>query len=925
MVTNETNEIIVRGVRVHNLKNISLNIPRDKFIVVTGVSGSGKSSLAFDTLYAEGYRRYVESLSSYARQFLGRIKKPDVDFIKGLPPAIALEQKTYTKNPRSTVGTLTEIYDYLRLLFARIGKIYSPISGKEVKRYKISDIIDYIISFNEGEKLMILAPYKLDNDINKDIQKLVSQGIVRFFKGGKIYRFEDIANEKILDNIELVIDRIVVSNNDDSIARYGDSIQQALSYGNGVCIIQNFENLTKRKQFSTRLELDGLIFEEPTDHLFNFNTPYGACKRCDGYGQIIGIDSDLVIPNKNLSIYEGAIACWRGEVMSKWKEDLIRNANKFNFPIHKPYKDLTEEQKKLLWTGNKYFRGLNDFFEHLEREKYKIQYRVLLSRYRGKTVCPDCEGSRLRKEALYVKVGGKTIKEIVEMSIADLLDFFINLRLEEYELKIASRLLHEIISRLKYLCDVGLPYLTLNRQASTLSGGEFQRINLATFLGSPLVGSLYILDEPTVGLHPRDTRMLTKVLRNLQKKGNTLIVVEHDDEVIKNADEVIEMGPGAGINGGKIVFHGTLDEMIQYSESITGKYIAGIEKIEVPKFRRVFSHYIEIIGARENNLKNINVKIPLNILTVVTGISGSGKSTLVENILYNGLARMLEKSTNKPGDFDGFNGDINKIKNVEFVDQNPIGKTSRSNPVTYIGAFDDIRELYASLSQSKLMGFKPYHFSFNVRAGRCEACKGEGIIKIEMQFMADVYLTCEVCNGKRYKEDILEVKYYDKSIYDILEMTVDEAIEFFSKKDGKYEKNIVKKLITLADIGLGYIKLGQSSSTLSGGESQRVKLASFLIEEKTDKTLFIFDEPTTGLHFHDIKKMLDAFNSLISRGHTIVVVEHNLEVIKSADWIIDLGPEGGEKGGSLMFQGTPEDMVKKCNSYTSMFLKQKLL
>lgn len=921
----DSNEIVIKGARVHNLKNINLSLPREKFIVLTGVSGSGKSSLAFDTLYAEGYRRYVESLSSYARQFLGRIKKPDVDYIKGLPPAVALEQKTYTKNPRSTVGTLTEIYDFVRLLYARIGKIYSPISGREVKRYNVSDVIDYILSLKEGEKLLILVPYTFDSYKEKSIKSLLNNGIVRFFHDNNIYRFEDFDLNKIPDKIDLVIDRITVSNDEDSLARYGDSIQLAFNIGKGYCVIQNFDNPKDRKEFSYYLELDGLIFEEPTEYLFNFNTPYGACKVCEGYGQIIGIDPDLVVPDKNLSVYDGAIACWRGEVMGKWKDDLIRNANKFNFPIHKPFKDLTDEQKKLLWTGNKYFRGLNEFFEFLEREKYKIQYRVLLSRFRGKTVCPECKGSRLRKEALYVKVGGKNIHEIVEMSVEDLLTFFEKIELNDYELKIANRLIHEIKNRLKYLCDVGLSYLTLNRQATTLSGGELQRINLATFLGSPLVGSLYILDEPTVGLHPRDTKMLANVLRNLQNKGNTLVVVEHDEEIIREADQIVEIGPGAGINGGNIVFQGSLNEMLNNHESITGKYLSGFEKIEVPKFRRKFTHYIEIIGARENNLKNINVKIPLNVFTVVTGVSGSGKSTLVENILYNGIAKLLNKSiSEKPGDFDGFSGNLDKLKNIEFVDQNPIGKSSRSNPVTYVGAFDEIRNLYASLPLSNMMGYKPYHFSFNVNGGRCDACKGEGIIKVEMQFMADVYLVCESCNGRRYKEDILEVKYYDKSIFDILEMTVDEAMIFFSEKNGKFEKNIVKKLKALADVGLGYMKLGQSSSTLSGGESQRVKLASYLNEDHKESTLFIFDEPTTGLHFHDIKKLLSAFNSLIAKGHTIVVVEHNLEVIKSADWIIDLGPEGGDKGGFLMFQGTPEDMVKNCNSYTSLFLKNKL-
>ena len=928
---NTNNFIIISGARVHNLKNISLDIPRNKLIVVTGLSGSGKSSLAFDTIYAEGQRRYVESLSSYARQFLGRMHKPDVDFIKGIPPAIAIEQKVNTRNPRSTVGTSTEIYDYLKLLFARIGKTFSPVSGNQVKKNSVSDVVDYVKSFPEGTRMLMLAPFGRDtkNDLKQYFEDISQQGIARIETDGEVVRINDIVDFQSLNlkkQIRIVVDRIVVSYDEDALGRYADSVQHAFRLGDGACVIKEAEAAKgKTKRFSVRFELDGMTFEEPTVHMFTFNNPVGACPVCEGYGKVIGIDADLVVPDKGLSVYDDAIVCWKGDKMSKWKDKLVYNADKFGFPVHKPYFQLSEEQKQLLWTGNRYFEGLNEFFQYLESKKYKIQYRVMLARYRGKTICPECRGTRLKKEASYVKVSGKSIQEFVQMPADELKAFFGKFKPDNFEKQVAGRILREINSRLDYLCDVGLSYLTLNRLSSTLSGGESQRINLATTLGSSLVGSLYILDEPSIGLHARDTNLLVKVLRNLQMKGNTVMVVEHEEEIIQAADEIIDIGPLAGRLGGEVIYQGNLEGLKKSEKSITSQYLMGVEKIELPKQRRKWNNYIEFTGARENNLKNIDVKIPLNVFTVVTGVSGSGKSSLVKNIIYPALGKALNKTLEKCGDFNQMKGDIRLISNVEFVDQNPIGKSSRSNPVTYIKAYDEIRKLYASLPQAKLNEFKPSHFSFNVDGGRCEECQGEGEIKVEMQFMADVHLVCESCNGKRFKDEILEIKYHGKNIFDILELTINEALEFFSAYNGSTEKAIVRRLKPLADVGLGYVKLGQSSSTLSGGESQRVKLASFMgVDDKIAPTMFIFDEPTTGLHFHDIRKLLDALNELIKKGHSILIIEHNLEVIKSADWIIDLGPEGGNNGGYLVFQGLPDDIAGCNESYTGKFLKKKL-
>jgi len=927
---NNKNSIIISGARVNNLKNINLVIPRNKLIVITGLSGSGKSSLAFDTIYAEGQRRYVESLSAYARQFLGRMNKPEVDFIKGIPPAIAIEQKVNIRNPRSTVGTSTEIYDYLKLLYARIGKTYSPVSNKEVKKDTVTDVVDYITSFEEGRRMLILSPMKSNSNLSLDqqLKDLNYQGIVRLEIDGIITKISDITENQINEQslINIVIDRIIVNHDEDSKSRYADSVQMAYKLSEGVCIIKipDKESAAERS-FSNAFELDGIKFNEPSVHMFSFNNPVGACPVCEGYGRIIGIDEDLVIPNKSLSVYGDAIVCWKGEKMQKWKQRLIYNAEQFNFPVHKPYFELSDEQKHVLWTGNKYFRGLNAFFRYLERKKYKIQYRVMLSRYRGKTICPECKGTRLKKEVEYVKIKGRSIKELVVLPVSELRLFFKNLKPDNYEKKVANRILVEINNRLDYLFNVGLGYLTLNRLSSTLSGGESQRINLATTLGSSLVGSLYILDEPSIGLHPRDTNLLVKILQNLKNIGNTVIVVEHEEEIIKAADEIIDIGPKAGRFGGEIVYYGPLNELLKRNIGLTAKYLNREEKIPVPLTRRNWNNYIEIQGARENNLKNINIRIPLNILTVISGVSGSGKSSLVKNILYPALNRKIHGYGDKSGDFNMLSGDINLVSNIEFVDQNPIGRSSRSNPVTYIKAYDEIRKLFASLQLSKYNNFKPAHFSFNVDGGRCEECQGEGTIKVEMQFMADIFLICDSCKGRRFKDDILEVKYQEKNIHDILELTVNEAIEFFETQKGTTEKNIVRKLKPLADVGLGYVKLGQSSSTLSGGESQRVKMASFIGSENTGSpTLFIFDEPTTGLHFHDIRKLLEAFHTLINRGHTILVIEHNLEVIKSADWLIDLGPEGGEEGGYLIFEGTPEDIVNCKKSYTGRFLKEKL-
>ena len=923
--------IEIQNARVHNLKNISLKIPRNKFIVVTGVSGSGKSSLAFDTLFAEGQRRYVESLSSYARQFLGRINKPEVDFINGIPPAIAIEQKVNTRNPRSTVGTSTEIYDYLKLLYARIGKTISPVSGQVVSRNSVTDVVDYINSFEEGTRLIIVAPLKAKNGrtILQEVELLMQQGFSRIETNDEIKRIDELVKAESDDfcngSCNLVIDRAAVKHDEDTQSRLADSVQTAFFEGHGECLVKVYKKeSTESKSFSNRFEADGIEFEEPTVHMFSFNNPVGACPTCEGYGKVIGIDEDLVIPNKSLSIYQDAIACWKGEKMSQWKNELIYSAEKFDFPIHKPFYELSEEQKFLIWTGNQYFEGLNQFFKHLEEGSYKIQYRVMLSRYRGKTVCPECKGSRLKKEAGYVKVADKSLQELVLMPVSELKEFFLNMKLSAHEKQVAKRILIEINNRLEFLDDVGLGYLTLNRLSSTLSGGESQRINLATSLGSSLVGSLYILDEPSIGLHSRDTEKLIKVLRRLQKIGNTVLVVEHDEEIIRAADEVIDIGPMAGQHGGEVVFQGTHTELVKNPKSLTTKYLTGIENIPVPTQRRKWTNSIQVIGARENNLKNVTVKFPLNTLTVITGVSGSGKSSLISKILTPALTKILGGYGEKTGHHDAVLGDYKMINALEFIDQNPIGKSSRSNPVTYLKAYDEIRKLLSEQQAAKIQGLKPSHFSFNVDGGRCDECQGEGTIKVEMQFLADVYLLCESCGGKRFKEDILDVKYQDLNVDDILNLTVNAAIELFKQGKSSTEKKITKRLQPLQDVGLGYIKLGQASSTLSGGESQRVKLASFLAKEKDSPTLFIFDEPTTGLHFHDIRKLLDSFNALISRGHSILIIEHNMDVIKSADWIIDLGPEGGDKGGQLVFEGTPEDLIKEKNSYTGEALKDKL-
>ena len=923
--------IEIQNARVHNLKNISLKIPRNKFIVITGVSGSGKSSLAFDTLFAEGQRRYVESLSSYARQFLGRINKPEVDFINGIPPAIAIEQKVNTRNPRSTVGTSTETYDYLKLLYARIGKTYSPVSGEEVNRNSVSDVVDYVNTFDEGTRFFIGAPLTAKNgrSILEEAELLMQQGFSRIETNDEIKRIDELVKSKSEEfckgNCSLVIDRLAVKSDEDTQNRIADSVQTAFFEGNGTCVVKVYlDESTREKQFSNRFEADGIEFEEPTVHTFSFNNPVGACPTCEGYGKVIGIDEDLVIPNKSFSIYQDAVACWKGEKMSEWKNELIYSAEKFNFPIHKPYYELTEEQKFLLWTGNKYFKGLNRFFKFLEESSYKIQYRVMLSRYRGKTICPECKGSRLKKEAGYVKIAGKSLQELVLMPVANLKTFFSELKLGKHEQEISQRILIEITNRLAFLNDVGLGYLTLNRLSSTLSGGESQRINLATSLGSSLVGSLYILDEPSIGLHSRDTDKLINVLRQLQKIGNTVLVVEHDEEIIRAADEVIDIGPLAGQHGGEVVFQGNHQQLAEKPESLTTKYLTGIEKIEVPSQRRKWSNYIEIVGARENNLKNLTVKFPLNTMTVITGVSGSGKSSLVSKILTPALTKILGGYGERTGKHDAVRGDYKMLDALEFIDQNPIGKSSRSNPVTYLKAYDEIRKLFSEQQAAKIQGLKPSHFSFNVDGGRCDECQGEGTIKVEMQFLADVFLVCESCGGKRFKEDILEVRYNDMNIDDVLNLTVNQAIELFKTGKSSTEKKITKRLQPLQDVGLGYIKLGQSSSTLSGGESQRVKLASFLAKEKDAPTLFVFDEPTTGLHFHDIRKLLDSFNALISRGHSILIIEHNMEIIKCADWIIDLGPEGGEKGGNLVFAGLPEELVEVSESYTGQALKEKL-
>ncbi len=919
---NPKENIIIKGANLHNLKNIDVVIPRNKLVVITGLSGSGKSSLAFDTLYAEGQRRYVESLSSYARQFLGRLNKPKVDYIKGIAPAIAIEQKVNSTNPRSTVGTTTEIYDYLKLLFARIGKTYSPISGNEVKKDTVTDVLNYLKSFPEREKLLLLSPIHLEEGrtMEDKLKTLQQQGYARIKINNEVLRIDEAESVSNKDEIKLVVDRVIVQHDEDFYNRLADAIQTAFFEGKGECIIEQLSD-DKQRHFSNKFELDGINFLEPNVHLFSFNNPYGACPKCEGYGDIIGIDEDLVIPNTGLSIYESAIFPWRGESMSWYKDQLVNNSHKFDFPIHKPYFELSEAQKQLIWEGNKYFEGLNSFFAELESKAYKIQNRVMLSRYRGKTKCKTCNGKRLRVEANYVKIGGATITDLVEMPLNKLVNFFNQLEINDYDTQIASRLLKEINNRLSFLANVGLDYLTLNRKSNTLSGGESQRINLATSLGSSLVGSMYILDEPSIGLHPKDTERLISVLKSLRDLGNTVIVVEHDEDIMRAADIIIDIGPEAGTLGGQVVAKGTFQEILK-SKSLTAQYLNEDLKIEVPKTRRTSKYHIDIIGARENNLKNINVIFPLGMLTVVTGVSGSGKSTLVKKILYPALQKKLTDFSDKPGQFSSLEGDFSNIKHIEFVDQNPIGRSSRSNPVTYIKAYDDIRNLFSKQKLSLIRNYQAKHFSFNVDGGRCETCKGEGEVTIEMQFMADVHLECETCKGKRFKKEVLEVEFAGKNIDDILNLTIDDAIAFFGENKQSKIKN---KLQPLQDVGLGYVTLGQSSSTLSGGEAQRIKLASFLGKGSSkEKALFIFDEPTTGLHFHDIKKLLKSFDALIKNGHSIIVVEHNIDLIKCADHVIDLGPTGGENGGNLVAFGTPEEIVTFKDSETGKFLKNKI-
>ncbi|BDB57703.1 excinuclease ABC subunit UvrA [Flavobacterium ammonificans] len=914
--------IIIKGAQVHNLKNVDVAIPRNKLVVITGLSGSGKSSLAFDTLYAEGQRRYVESLSSYARQFLGRLDKPKVEYIKGIAPAIAIEQKVNTTNARSTVGTSTEIYDYIKLLYARVGRTFSPISGNEVKKNSVTDVVSDVKQFDLDSKWLLLAPIHLEKGrkLEDKLNVLLQQGFSRILVDGEMVRLDDLPKGLNKKELFLIIDRIVVKDEEEFYNRLADAVQTAFFEGKGECYLQEL-NSDKRFTYSNNFELDGISFLEPNVHLFSFNNPYGACPVCEGYGNIIGIDSELVVPNTSLSIFENAIFPWRGESMSWFRDELVKNAYKFDFPIHKPFFELTEEQKEVVWTGNQYFQGLNDFFKELEEKNYKIQNRVMLSRYRGKTKCNSCKGKRLRIEASYVKINGKTVSDLVDLPIRHLVEFFKNIELNEYEKQIAKRLLIEINNRLSFLTEVGLDYLTLNRNSATLSGGESQRINLATSLGSSLVGSMYILDEPSIGLHPKDTERLIKVLLSLRDLGNTVIVVEHDEDIMKAADMIIDIGPEAGTHGGNLVAQGTYNEILQ-SDSLTSQYLNGNLEISVPKKRRPFKNFIEIKGARENNLQNIDVTLPLDVLTVITGVSGSGKSTLVKKILFPAMQKKLDNIGEKAGQFTEMTGSFSHIKHIEYVDQNPIGRSSRSNPVTYIKAYDDIRDLYAKEKLSKVRGYQAKHFSFNVDGGRCETCKGEGTINVEMVFMADVQLHCETCNGKRFKKEVLEVAFEGKNIHDILTMTIDDAIAFFAK----YNQNkINQKLQPLQDVGLGYVQLGQSSSTLSGGEAQRIKLASFLVKGATkDKALFVFDEPTTGLHFHDIKKLLASFDALIEKGHSIIVIEHNLDLIKCADWVIDLGPEGGENGGKLLGAGTPEDLVKMKKSSTATYLQEKL-
>lgn len=948
----EENCIEVKGARVNNLKNISLNIPRNKFITITGVSGSGKSSLAFDTLYAEGQRRYVESLSSYARQFMGRMNKPECDFIKGLPPAIAIEQKVISRNPRSTVGTSTEIYEYMKLLYARIGHTYSPISGQEVKKHSADDIVNQTFGFSDGTRFMVLAPLHVveGRTIEKQLEMFLQEGYTRLMMGSDVERIEDIltegASSKVsLSNSYLVIDRMSVSHEKDAIARLTDSIETAMYEGDGACRLA-FLPSGIVYDYSSRFEADGMTFEEPNENMFSFNSPLGACPTCEGFGSVIGIDEKLVIPNSTLSVYDGCVQCWHGDKMQGWKDEFCRRAKYANFPIFKPYLDLSREEKDWLWHGlpcdrdeagnlNEDAVCLDSFFQMVKNNQYKIQYRVMLSRYRGKTVCPDCHGSRLKKEASWVKINGRSIIDLVQMPVEQLRQWFALLQLPEHELEVGKRLLTEINSRLKFLCEVGLGYLTLNRMSNTLSGGESQRINLTTSLGSSLVGSLYILDEPSIGLHSRDTDRLIHVLKELQALGNTVIVVEHDEEIMRAADWLIDIGPNAGDQGGEIVYEGSIPSGLEnkennflgqqllkdYPNSYTIKYLTGKDTIAVPKSRRKWNLSIALKGCRMNNLRGIDVDIPLNVLTVVTGVSGSGKSSLVKGILYPALKRHMNEVAETPGEYLALEGDWNALRHVEFVDQNPIGRSTRSNPATYLKAYDAIRDLFASQPLAKQLGFPAQYFSFNAEGGRCEECKGAGEITVEMQFMADLTLVCDACHGKRFKQDVLDVRFEGKNIYDVLNMTVREAIDFFGTHK---QKTIVDRLRPLDEVGLGYIKLGQSSSTLSGGENQRVKLAYFIGQERQEPTLFIFDEPTTGLHFHDIARLLHAFNALVERGHSLVVIEHNLDVIKEADWVIDLGPDGGDKGGQLVCAGTPETIAKCANSVTGKYLKEKL-
>jgi excinuclease ABC subunit A len=922
--------IIIKGARVHNLKNVDLELPKNKLIVITGMSGSGKSSLAFDTLFAEGQRRYVESLSSYARQFLGRMNKPEVDYIKGIAPAIAIEQKVITSNPRSTVGTSTEIYDYLKLLFARIGKTYSPISGKEVKKDTVASVVDQVWSQPIDTLVQVLCPLipHPKRTLYEELTILLQKGYVRVRFEGALHKVEALmevysAGAKKKKGVKpnevyILIDRIRLDGEEETQHRLSDSIQTAFFEGGGDCEVQIGE---ESFFFSDRFELDGITFEEPSPNFFSFNNPYGACRVCEGYGKIIGIDPDLVVPDKSRSVYDGAIAPWRGEKTGEWLQSLVKSALKFDFPIHRSYRDLTEAQQQLLWTGNEYFKGLNEFFEELEKNTYKIQYRVMLSRYRGKTTCPACKGTRLREDASYVLIQGKSVSDVVLMPLYEALEFFKTLKLSDYEQTIANRVLNEIITRLQFLSDVGLSYLTLNRLSNTLSGGESQRINLANSLGSALVGSIYVLDEPSIGLHPRDTQRLIGVLKALRDAGNTVVVVEHEQEMMEAADYIVDIGPAAGAHGGRVVFKGTYPEIITDENSLTGKYLSGRESVPMPAKRRTWRDSIQLNGVRENNLKGIDVRFPLHVFTVVTGVSGSGKTSLIKRVLYPALHKAIGSySGEHTGLYDSLTGDIAQIEQVELVDQNPIGRSSRSNPVTYVKAWDEIRSLYSQLPGAKASGLKPSAFSFNVDGGRCEACQGDGVVKIEMQFMADIVLTCESCSGKRFKQPILDITWQGKNVSDILEMSVEEAIEFFAE-----QPKIIHRLQPLADVGLGYVKLGQSSSTLSGGEAQRIKLASFLIKgNHSKKTLFIFDEPTTGLHFHDIKKLLASFEALIAQGNTILVIEHNMEMIKTADWVIDIGPEGGEKGGELVFEGTPEELANCPKSFTGKYLKRHL-